>query len=119
MDPSDQWHYTPPRPFEFSPKETCLHGSGDTLDTIDFLTLPKHPSDTYVLTMKMEILLEPASNKLLVGNELMVNQKDSNYLIHSYRVVCFETFWYNIYTVKRSYGTGGYIKMEMVMPHSS
>ncbi|GKA37953.1 hypothetical protein Tco_0724518 [Tanacetum coccineum] len=27
--------------------------------------LPEHPSDTYVLTMKMEILLEPASNKLL------------------------------------------------------
>ncbi|GJT84990.1 retrovirus-related pol polyprotein from transposon TNT 1-94 [Tanacetum coccineum] len=26
----------------------------------------EHPSDTYVLTMKMEILLEPASNKLLV-----------------------------------------------------
>ncbi|GJV53890.1 UBN2 domain-containing protein [Tanacetum coccineum] len=38
--------------------------------------------------MKMEILLEPTSNKLLV---------DSNYLIHSYRVVCFETF------VRRSY----------------
>nr|GEW86406.1 copia protein [Tanacetum cinerariifolium] len=33
--------------------------------------------------MKMEILLEPTANKLL---------KDSNYLIHSYRVVCFETF---------------------------
>ncbi|GJR61259.1 retrovirus-related pol polyprotein from transposon TNT 1-94 [Tanacetum coccineum] len=32
--------------------------------SIDFLT-PKHPSDTYVFTMKMEILLEPASNKLL------------------------------------------------------
>ncbi|GJY33484.1 hypothetical protein Tco_0417953 [Tanacetum coccineum] len=28
--------------------------------------MPEHPSDTYVLTMKMEILLEPASNKLLV-----------------------------------------------------
>ncbi|GJX26702.1 retrovirus-related pol polyprotein from transposon TNT 1-94 [Tanacetum coccineum] len=28
----------------------------------------EHPSDTYVLTMKMEILLEPASNKLLVGD---------------------------------------------------
>ncbi|GKB28654.1 hypothetical protein Tco_0868055, partial [Tanacetum coccineum] len=27
----------------------------------------EHPSDTYVFTMKMEILLEPASNKLLVG----------------------------------------------------
>ncbi|GKA76055.1 hypothetical protein Tco_0782433 [Tanacetum coccineum] len=38
----------------------------------------------------MEILLEPTSNKLLV---------DSNYLIHSYRVVCFETL--------RLYGGGG------------
>ncbi|GJX20729.1 hypothetical protein Tco_0223406 [Tanacetum coccineum] len=27
----------------------------------------KHPSDTYVFTMKMEILLEPISNKLMVG----------------------------------------------------
>nr|GEU78109.1 retrovirus-related Pol polyprotein from transposon TNT 1-94 [Tanacetum cinerariifolium] len=35
------------------------------------------------LYLKMEILLEPTSNKLL---------KDSNYLIHSYRVVYFETF---------------------------
>ncbi|GJX25182.1 hypothetical protein Tco_0231478 [Tanacetum coccineum] len=31
--------------------------------------LPEHPSDTYVLTMKMEILLEPASNKLLVDGD--------------------------------------------------
>ncbi|GKA94576.1 retrovirus-related pol polyprotein from transposon TNT 1-94 [Tanacetum coccineum] len=29
--------------------------------------LPEHPSDTKVLTMKMEILLEPTSNKLLVA----------------------------------------------------
>ncbi|GKC93812.1 hypothetical protein Tco_1159254 [Tanacetum coccineum] len=29
--------------------------------------LPEHPSDTYVFTVKMEILLEPTSNKLLVG----------------------------------------------------
>nr|GEY10473.1 hypothetical protein [Tanacetum cinerariifolium] len=29
--------------------------------------LPEHPSDTKVFTMKMEILLEPTSNKLLVG----------------------------------------------------
>ncbi|GKC50777.1 hypothetical protein Tco_1073522, partial [Tanacetum coccineum] len=28
----------------------------------------EHPSDTKVLTMKMEILLEPTSNKLLTGN---------------------------------------------------
>ncbi|GJR02804.1 hypothetical protein Tco_0525788 [Tanacetum coccineum] len=29
--------------------------------------LPEHPSDTNVFTMKMEILLEPTSNKLLVA----------------------------------------------------
>nr|GEW05649.1 hypothetical protein [Tanacetum cinerariifolium] len=45
--------------------------------------LLEHLSDTKVFTIKMEILLEPTSKKLL---------KDSNYLIHSYRVVCFETF---------------------------
>nr|GEV73228.1 putative reverse transcriptase domain-containing protein [Tanacetum cinerariifolium] len=32
---------------------------------IFFENLPEHPSDTKVLTMKMEILLEPTSNKLL------------------------------------------------------
>ncbi|GKC80293.1 hypothetical protein Tco_1131067 [Tanacetum coccineum] len=34
---------------------------------IILVVLPEHPSDTYVLTMKMEILLEPTSNKLMVG----------------------------------------------------
>ncbi|GJX95607.1 hypothetical protein Tco_0351405 [Tanacetum coccineum] len=34
---------------------------------IILVIVPEHPSDTYVLTMKMEILLESASNKLLVG----------------------------------------------------
>ncbi|GJW13457.1 hypothetical protein Tco_0017590, partial [Tanacetum coccineum] len=29
------------------------------------IILPEHPSDTKVLTMKVEILLEPTSNKLL------------------------------------------------------
>ncbi|GJT54221.1 hypothetical protein Tco_0989275 [Tanacetum coccineum] len=33
---------------------------------IILVIVPEHPSDTYVLTMKMEILLEPTSNKLLV-----------------------------------------------------
>ncbi|GJY03848.1 hypothetical protein Tco_0369788 [Tanacetum coccineum] len=32
---------------------------------IILVIVPEHPSDTYVLTMKMEILLEPTSNKLL------------------------------------------------------
>nr|GEW78854.1 hypothetical protein [Tanacetum cinerariifolium] len=31
--------------------------------------LPEHPSDTKVFTVKMEILLEPTSNKLLVGSK--------------------------------------------------
>ncbi|GKD43178.1 hypothetical protein Tco_1267823 [Tanacetum coccineum] len=32
---------------------------------IILVILPEHPSDTYVFTMKMEILLEPTSNKLM------------------------------------------------------
>ncbi|GJY75920.1 putative reverse transcriptase domain-containing protein [Tanacetum coccineum] len=40
--------------------------------------LPEHPSDTKVLTMKMEILLEPTSNKLLWV---------SNSLVHSLRAL--------------------------------
>ncbi|GJW25406.1 putative ribonuclease H-like domain-containing protein [Tanacetum coccineum] len=36
---------------------------------IILVIVPEHPSDTYVLTMKMEILLEPASNKLLVDGD--------------------------------------------------
>ncbi|GJX34064.1 hypothetical protein Tco_0245621 [Tanacetum coccineum] len=31
-------------------------------------SLPEHLSEMKVFTMKMEILLEPTSNKLLVGN---------------------------------------------------
>ncbi|GJR87976.1 hypothetical protein Tco_0211987 [Tanacetum coccineum] len=38
---------------------------------IILVIMPEHPSDTYVLTMKMEILLEPASNKLLVEEEMI------------------------------------------------
>ncbi|GJT87412.1 hypothetical protein Tco_1069129 [Tanacetum coccineum] len=37
------------------------------LSSLSLCVLPEHPSDTKVLTMKMEILLEPTSNKLLVG----------------------------------------------------
>nr|GEU46220.1 hypothetical protein [Tanacetum cinerariifolium] len=35
----------------------------------------KHPSDTKVLTMKMKILLEPTSNKLLVGDMKRILKK--------------------------------------------
>ncbi|GJY62210.1 hypothetical protein Tco_0462867 [Tanacetum coccineum] len=37
---------------------------------IILVILPEHPSDTYVFTMKMEILLEPTSNKLMVGSDV-------------------------------------------------
>ncbi|GJZ96597.1 hypothetical protein Tco_0668931, partial [Tanacetum coccineum] len=39
---------------------------------IILVILPEHPSDTYVLTMKMEILLELTSNKLMVDPILML-----------------------------------------------
>nr|GEX62315.1 hypothetical protein [Tanacetum cinerariifolium] len=35
---------------------------------IIFEILPEHPSETYIFTVKMEILLEPTSNKLLVAD---------------------------------------------------
>ncbi|GKA71145.1 hypothetical protein Tco_0777284 [Tanacetum coccineum] len=34
---------------------------------IILVVFPEHPSDTYVFTMKMEILLEPTSSKLIIG----------------------------------------------------
>ncbi|GJV40061.1 hypothetical protein Tco_1418501 [Tanacetum coccineum] len=34
---------------------------------IILVVLPEHPSDTYAFTIKIEILLEPTSNKLMVG----------------------------------------------------
>ncbi|GKC71156.1 hypothetical protein Tco_1117039 [Tanacetum coccineum] len=46
---------------------------------IILVVLPEHPSDTKVLTMKMEILLEPTSNKLLVVG--------FNSLVHSFRAL--------------------------------
>nr|GFC25454.1 hypothetical protein [Tanacetum cinerariifolium] len=39
--------------------------------------LPEHPSDMKVFTMKMEILLEPTSNKLLVGTLPMLQPRFS------------------------------------------
>ncbi|GJR94039.1 retrovirus-related pol polyprotein from transposon TNT 1-94 [Tanacetum coccineum] len=44
---------------------------------IILVIVPEHPSDTYVFTMKMEILLEPTSNKLLVGYIKMRDGDDS------------------------------------------
>ncbi|GKA05086.1 hypothetical protein Tco_0684206, partial [Tanacetum coccineum] len=51
-------HITMPR--------TTFHKLLTRVLRIILVIVPEHPGDTYVLTMKMEILLEPASNKLLV-----------------------------------------------------
>ncbi|GJX83526.1 hypothetical protein Tco_0333007 [Tanacetum coccineum] len=56
------------------------------MTSIDFLT-PKHPSDTQVFTMKMEILLEPTSNKLSVGTKrrcCSLNPAESDSLPHAH-----------------------------------
>nr|GEV74581.1 hypothetical protein [Tanacetum cinerariifolium] len=48
--------------------------------------LPEHPSDTKVFTMKMEILLEPTSNKLLVGEEYGFDSKEDEVVLKVYDV---------------------------------
>ncbi|GJU18902.1 hypothetical protein Tco_1146868 [Tanacetum coccineum] len=55
-----------PTKIELTLEQSQQGVSNDVLVRIEGVEeLKKHPSDTYVLTMKMEILLEPASNKLL------------------------------------------------------
>ncbi|GJV98750.1 transposase, Ptta/En/Spm, transposase, Tnp1/En/Spm-like protein [Tanacetum coccineum] len=51
-------------------KDAIVHKLLTRVLRIILVIVPEHPSDTYVLTMKMEIMLEPASNKLLVGRAL-------------------------------------------------
>ncbi|GKB92763.1 hypothetical protein Tco_0965035 [Tanacetum coccineum] len=57
---------------------TPIHKLLTTVLRIILVIVPEHPSDTYVLTMKMEILLEPASNKLLVAGENPVKENSLN-----------------------------------------
>ncbi|GJT21267.1 hypothetical protein Tco_0891204 [Tanacetum coccineum] len=83
MDPVMQCT-TLPSHSSFSQKKLVSFVTEIHTTSIDFLTL-KHPSDTYVLTMKMEILLEPASNKLLVEDSKL---SDSLFIV----LFCFDTF---------------------------
>nr|GEW18098.1 hypothetical protein [Tanacetum cinerariifolium] len=66
-----------PTKIEMTPEQSQQGVSNDVLVSIEGVEELKKK-------LKMESLLEPIANKLL---------KDSNYLIHSYRVVCFETLW--------------------------
>ncbi|GKB64324.1 hypothetical protein Tco_0920510 [Tanacetum coccineum] len=50
---------------------------------IILVVLPEHPSDTYVFTMKMEILLEPTSNKLMVDVSIKRTGKLGDFDVHT------------------------------------
>ncbi|GJY63658.1 hypothetical protein Tco_0465118 [Tanacetum coccineum] len=74
--PSDAMH-NPPQPLKVE-KTLVSKLTEITLISIDFFTL-KHQSDTYVFTMKMEILLMSTSNSTLVGPYgFEVSYKDGN-----------------------------------------
>nr|GFB17069.1 hypothetical protein [Tanacetum cinerariifolium] len=49
---------------------------------------PEHPSDTKVFTMKLEILLEPTSNKLLLGTLPMLQPHSSEVKFIKSRFQC-------------------------------
>nr|GEW53931.1 hypothetical protein [Tanacetum cinerariifolium] len=54
---------------------------------------PTHPSDTKVFTMKMEILLEPTSSKLLVGTLPMLQPRSSKVKFILLSFQCQITVW--------------------------
>ncbi|GJR84867.1 retrovirus-related pol polyprotein from transposon TNT 1-94 [Tanacetum coccineum] len=64
------------RPTQKHLKETLIMRCLDTRKSPFWMdTFLEHPSDTNVFTMKMEILLEPASNKLLVAFKIRHNMR--------------------------------------------
>ncbi|GJW21013.1 putative reverse transcriptase domain-containing protein [Tanacetum coccineum] len=58
--------------------DKTLHFVKEPLEIMD-----QHLSDTYVLTMKMEILLEPPSNKLLVEEDFDALLDEGSKILHS------------------------------------
>ncbi|GJT40128.1 retrovirus-related pol polyprotein from transposon TNT 1-94 [Tanacetum coccineum] len=58
------------------------NGNFDLVLRIILEILPEHLSDTQVFTVKMEILLEPTSNKLLVGLDEQLLQPPSSEVDH-------------------------------------
>ncbi|GKA16676.1 hypothetical protein Tco_0696513 [Tanacetum coccineum] len=64
----------------------------------------KHPSDTKVFIVKMEILPEPASNKLIVGDpQIRVTPTKNGRMTKPYSSTCFIANSFN----------AGYLKMDM------
>ncbi|GJR63952.1 hypothetical protein Tco_0010017 [Tanacetum coccineum] len=88
--------------------------------------LPQHPSDTYVFTMKMEILLELTSNKLMVSIKRTRKLGDSD--VHTLEdptlilEILSRRFFLRLNLPNhRSVLTGSevQVKTEMEIPHSS
>nr|GFA90847.1 hypothetical protein [Tanacetum cinerariifolium] len=79
--PSDELH-NPSQPFGFFSKETCLN---------------EDPSDTKVFTMKMEILLEPTSNKLLTFSDHTEETSSDSTTTHAdYSLPKYDSFLFEI-----------------------
>ncbi|GJZ79218.1 retrovirus-related pol polyprotein from transposon TNT 1-94 [Tanacetum coccineum] len=80
MDPVMQC-ITLPQPLKVSQKTLVSFLTEITRISIDFLT-PKHQSDTKVITMMMEILPEPTSNKLCDLLSLALDEIIGNLKVH-------------------------------------
>ncbi|GJQ97769.1 hypothetical protein Tco_0008908 [Tanacetum coccineum] len=79
----------------------------------------EHPSDTYVFTMKMEILVEPTSNRLMVGKLGDSDVHTLEYLKLILEILSRRFFLKLNLPDHRSVLTGSEVKMEMEIPHSS
>ncbi|GJS81090.1 hypothetical protein Tco_0747631 [Tanacetum coccineum] len=73
---------------------------------------PEHLSDTYVFTMKMEILLEPTSNKLMVGDSDVYTLEDPTLILE----ILSRRFFLRLNLPDHR---SVQVKMEMEIPHSS
>ncbi|GJS33477.1 hypothetical protein Tco_0531859 [Tanacetum coccineum] len=83
---------------------------------IILVVLPEHPSDTYVFTIKMEILLEPTSNKLMVGDFDVHTLEDPTLRLE----ILSRRFFLRLNLPDhRSVFTGSGVNMDMEIPHSS
>ncbi|GKA11346.1 hypothetical protein Tco_0690779 [Tanacetum coccineum] len=100
---------------------TCSSHNVKTRIIIRFLriilvVLPEHPSDTYVFTMKMEILLEPTSSKLIVGDSDVHILEDPTLILE----ILSRRFFLRLNLPDhRPILTGSGVKMEMEIPCSS
>nr|GEV14888.1 hypothetical protein [Tanacetum cinerariifolium] len=86
---------------------------------IILVILPEHPSDTYVFTMKMEILLESTSNKLMVGHK---NDFVSDLLIDfqikfSLSIGEIVTHWFTLIVLSALRRSGNENMLGLVNPH--